>query len=182
MTDEFVQQKIGEFGVILQKFGLQFIQSIGEMKHQISILTDKVERIENELVDFKGIKTQLQEFDRFRRDVLDEFNNIKGPLRTLINKFPDNSTPKPTPVATTKGNPKAVIEETMLQVQSTNSVKDLKTLLDQFREKMYLITGGHRMLMDMREFDRKIRPNMDLADGVLKAEIIEKLKYWSENL
>lgn len=181
MTDELVQQKIGDFGVILQKFGLQFIQSIGELKHQISILTDKVERVENELVDFKGIKHQLQEFDRFRRDVLDEFKDIKGPLRAIMNKVQDTSESKPIPPPNQKDTPKHLIEGMLLQIPSVGSSKDLKAMMDQFREKMYLITGGHRMLMEMRELDRKIRPNIDLADGSLKSEIIEKLKYWLEN-
>ena len=52
-----IHEKLTDFGNILQNFGLNLIQSIGEMKHTLSVLADKVDQIDKELINLKGLKT-----------------------------------------------------------------------------------------------------------------------------
>ncbi|MHA1775374.1 MAG: hypothetical protein ACTSWC_01295, partial [Promethearchaeota archaeon] len=82
-----MEKQLHNFGEILQKFGLDLIQSIGEMKHNLSVLSDKVEKIENELIELKGLRNQLQENNRLREEIIVKSNTIEKQVRLLNSKM-----------------------------------------------------------------------------------------------
>jgi hypothetical protein len=174
-------ERINDFGQILQNFGLNLIQSIGEMKHTLGILTDKVEQIDHELISIKGLKTSLQDLDKFRRDVSEDFSEIKAQLNSMIgkmpaegNKFSSASLDQSSPNLDT---PLAVLEDFENKVQNGNSVTEIRTDINTVKEQLYILTGGHKILFELREFDRKIDPSSDIIDD-LKASLLEKISEW----
>jgi hypothetical protein len=180
-----ITQKITDFGKILQQFSLTLIQSIGEVKHQLGILTEKMDAMEKQLQDFKGIKIQLEDFDRFRRDMLDEFRDLKGPIRSLLNKFPDTGV-VPERGNSTEVNSKNDIQEIIQyyfqQVESCQNPMDLKKILDQLKEKIYVTTGGHRILIEVRDFERRLKPTLNLDENNFRKELLDKILDWKNQL
>ena len=86
-----LEEKIDSFGQILQKFGLELIQSIGEMKHTLNTLNEKIDKVEKEIINIKSLKNQLQEENKFKSEILDEMGQIKSMGNILTSKLEEFS-------------------------------------------------------------------------------------------
>ena len=83
---ESIEKKISKFSEILQKFGLDLIQTIGGLSHDIGVLSTKIENIDKSIIEIKGIKTQLHETIKIQREWQKEIADIKASIRSLNQK------------------------------------------------------------------------------------------------
>ncbi len=183
MGNEEVMKKIDSFSSILQKFGLQFIQSIGELKHSNEILVEKIGKIEKELLDLKGLEIKLQEISSSREIVLKKIYNIEKFMETVNSKLSDGgriktnlpqSPPKPD-----HQTPKQVLNDLIKNIPPLSDVKTLRKHLNSAKEDIYVLTGGHMVLFKLREQIRKLRPNTPVDDEY-KNSLLEKIQTWKD--
>ncbi len=186
-TDEVLKDvtaKLNNFTKVLQDFGLNLIQSIGEMKHQLGVLTEKVDKIESELIEIKGIKKNLQGVERSREELLGETHKILSQLSNLDAKLGANSAALITP-AIEKPNFKNIIEVFdyfSYHTKSATTASELQDLFKEIREALFMLTGGNKILFEIREFERKIKPGTDIEESGIKKNLIQKIDDWREKI
>ena len=180
-------EKIDSFGQILQKFGLELIQSIGEMKHTLNILSEKIDRVDKEIINIKSLKNQLQEENKFKSEILDEMSQIKSVGNILTSKLEELSSKGislPSNKKTSE-NPLQILDLCQKKINNNNiSMHELSEVIKKTKEKLYVLTGGHKILFELGSFERKLKPDSDFSDKE-KEDFIEdlqnKIKEWKKN-
>ena len=182
-----LEEKIDSFGQILQKFGLELIQSIGEMKHTLNILTEKIDRVESEIINIKGLKNQLQEENKFKSEILDEMGKIKSMGNILTSKLEEFSTKGVLTLSNKKTfeNPIQILDFCQNKISTKSiSMHELIGVIKKTKEELYVLTGGHKVLFELGSFERKLKPDSDFSDKE-KEEFIQdlqnKIKDWKKN-
>lgn len=180
------ETQIHKFGEILQKFGLNLIQSIGEMKHTLSVLAEKIERIESELIEIKGIKTQLQENSKLREEFISKSDRIEKQVKLLHSKidqyniYSSASTQKD---ETVPMDPLKIFQNFEIKIQDLTSLEELKILLKQLKEQIYMATGGHRILVELRTYENMLQnsPRNTLWDDIM-SDLTSRMDLWKQSL
>jgi len=182
-----LEEKIDSFGQILQKFGLELIQSIGEMKHTLNILSKKIDRVESEIINIKGLKNQLQEENKFKSEILDEMGTIKSMGNILTSKLEEFSSKGVLTLSNKKKfeNPIQVLNYCQNELSNKSiSMRELIGVIKKTKEELYVLTGGHKILFELGSFARKLKPDSDFSDKE-KEEFIEnlqdKIQDWKKN-
>ena len=180
-------EKIDSFGQILQKFGLELIQSIGEMKHTLNILSEKIDRVESEIIKIKGLKNQLQEENKFKSEILDEMSTIKSMGNILTSKLEEFSSKGVLTLSNKKKfeNPIQVLDFCHDKISNKRiSLHELLDVIQITKEELYVLTGGHKILFELGSLIRKLKLDSDFSDKD-KEEFIEifqdKIKDWKKN-
>ena len=181
------EEKIDSFGQILQKFGLELIQSIGEMKHSLNILTEKIDKVEKEIINIKSLKNQLQEENKFKSEILDEIGQIKSVGNILTSKLEELSSKGILSLSNKKTfeNPLQILDLCQKKIGNKSiSMHELSEVIKKTKEDLYVLTGGHKILFELGSFERKIKPDSDFSDKE-KEEFIQdlyiKIKEWKKN-
>lgn len=200
-----MEKQIQNFGEILQKFGLDLIQSIGEMKHNLGVLSDKIEKIEKELIELKGLRNQLQENSRLREEIIIKSNTIEKQVRLLNSKFDQiqqssftnekisnlsnsnqSSNCQEEKEEETVGDDDKPVQIIHNAVQIGDKLTDYHEslqFLKKLREEIYLATGGHRILLEIRSFEKKLEEQQKSVPWENNREqLLNKLKKWKEDL
>lgn len=184
---KLIDEKIDSFGQILQKFGLELIQSIGEMKHSLSILTKKIDKVESEIINIKGLKNQLQEENKFKSEILDEIVQIKSMGNILTSKLEEFSSKGVITLSNKKTfeNPIQILDFCQNKISNKSiSMHELIGTIKKTKEELYVLTGGHKILFELGSFERKLKIDSDFSDKE-KEEFIEDLqnniKDWKKN-
>lgn len=196
-----MEKQLQNFGEILQKFGLDLIQSIGEMKHNLSVLSDKIEKIEYELIELKGLKNQLQESSKLREEILLKSNRIEKQIKLLNSKvdqyyqvnFPSGNNLRPSTSSRSQfsqdnynnspKNPEQIIQKYYNQISSITDFSGLTQILRDLREQIYVSTGGHKILLEIRGYEKNLekKNNKNNLDSI-KAELKDKLINWKKEI
>ena len=172
-----LEEKINGFGQILQNFGLNLIQNIGEMKHELSILSDKIGKIEEEIHELKELKFQLHETNRSRSEILSETQKIKNQISKLSRRFSDlNSESIISKEQKEVRTPLEILAQLEENVGTIGTAHELLTAIKTAKEDLYLITGGHKVLFAIKTFERKIKPGMDIIHENVAMNLFKKLK------
>ena len=182
-----LEEKIDSFGQILQKFGLELIQSIGEMKHTLNILSEKIDRVESEIINIKGLKNQLQEENKFKSEILDEMGKIKSMGNILTSKLEEFSSKGVLTLSNKKKfeNPIQVLDFCQDKISNKSiSLHELLDVINITKEELYILTGGHKILFELGSLIRKLKLDSDFSDKD-QEEFIEvfqdKIKEWKKN-
>ena len=181
------EEKIDSFGQILQKFGLELIQSIGEMKHTLNILTEKIDKLESEIINIKSLKNQLQEENKFKSEILDEMGQIKSMGNILASKLEEFSSKGVLSLSKKKSfeNPIQILDFCQKKINNKSiSMHELIDVIKKTKEELYVLTGGHKVLFELGSFERKLKPDSDFSDKE-KEEFIQdlqnKIEDWKKN-
>ena len=165
-NQKLIQDKIDGFGQILQKFGLELIQSIGEMKHTLNILTEKIDKLEKEIISIKGLKNQLQEENKFKSEILNEIVQMKSVgniLTSKLEEFSSKGISLPSNKKTSE-NPLQILDLCQIEISNNNiSMHELSEVIKKTKEKLYVLTGGHKILFELGSFERKLKPDTDFS-------------------
>ena len=182
-----LEEKMDSFGQILQKFGLELIQSIGEMKHTLNILSEKIDKVESEIINIKGLKNQLQEENKFKSEILDELGKIKSTGNILSSKLEDFSSKGILTKSNKKTfeNPIQILDFCQSKIGKKKiSIHELIDVIKKTKEELYVLTGGHKILFELGSFERKLKPDSDFSDKE-KEEFIQdlqsKIKDWKKS-
>ena len=182
-----LEEKIDSFGQILQKFGLELIQSIGEMKHTLNTLNEKIDKVEKEIINIKSLKNQLQEENKFKSEILDEMGQIKSMGNILTSKLEEFSSKgrKSQSNKKTLENPLQILDLCKEKISKKNiSVPELSKVIKKTKEELYVLTGGHKILFELGSFERKLKPDSDFSDKEKEEfilDLINKIKEWKKN-
>ena len=182
-----IEDKIDGFGEILQKFGLELIQSIGEMKHTLNILTEKIDKVESEIINIKSLKNQLQEENKFKSEILDEIGQLKSVGNILTSRLEELSSKGVISNLNKKTfeNPIQILDFCQKKISNKSISKhELSEVIKKTKEELYVLTGGHKILFELGSFERKLKQDSDFSDKE-KEEFIQdlqsKIEEWKKN-
>ncbi|MHA2001377.1 MAG: hypothetical protein ACTSVU_04715 [Promethearchaeota archaeon] len=177
-----LEKKINKFSEILEQFGLNLIQSIGGMKHQLGVLSEKVDKIEKELIELKGIRSQLAETTKIRQKVHDDLYNLQSDLKLFMTKERNNehllnsSVEPPSNIKT----PIEIFNYLEDSLKSVSSIGKLANLLKSTREELYLITGGHKISFELTTIERKVKNSQDVNVEEFRDQLFPKIQVWKK--
>jgi DNA repair exonuclease SbcCD ATPase subunit len=191
-----LEEKMGQFSSVLEKFGLDIITKMGQTNLKINMLTDKVEELHKATIDIKSLNPQL-------KSVIDNQNKIQDALdllKSLIANLKSVSSREETigqaierdESATNKKE--AIIKAFEDLQDNLNTLDDpsiIKKSLDQIKEAIFDFTGGHRILYEISQSITRLehakslteeyykeKPNSPLINTFLK----EKITFWTNKL
>ncbi|MFW9930044.1 MAG: hypothetical protein ACFFD1_11685, partial [Candidatus Thorarchaeota archaeon] len=191
-----IDEKIGQFSSILEKFGLDIITKMGQTNLKINMLTDKIGDLHKATIDIKSLNPQL-------KSVIDNQNKIQDGLdliKSLIANLKSVSSTHET-IGQAIERDESVTDKKEAIIKVFNDLKDdldtiddpiiIKEVLSQVKEDIFEFTGGHRILYEIsqsinrlenassltEEFEQE-KPNSPLISDYLK----EKITFWINKL
>ncbi len=177
-----ILKKIDSFTEILQNFGLQFIQSIGELKHSNSVLEDKINKVEKEILNIKSLEVQLKEIIKAKETFIKKVDQIEKFVESMNSKIATSPSQKIMEETSKKSkknydSPLHILEDLERELDEASSVFEIRNSLTDAKEGLYMLTGGHMVLFKLREVLRKLRPNTKLTPE-FKEDLKQKIKKW----
>ena len=187
-----VDKKVEKFTDILVKFGLNLIQTLGKTNHQLGILTEKIEKMEKDLMDVKGFGPKFQEISKLRMEFQAENKNVRAQLTNLANKLEFGLPPQDFRQSNELGSqsqsesksklqsPLELLEEFKTQVKEAQTKGDLNQFISSVREQLYILTGGHKILMELRTFEHKLQSieNYEASKADFQSNLVKKIADW----
>jgi hypothetical protein len=163
-----------------QTFGLNIIQSMGEMKSIIERLEKRIEFLETLLIKIKGFEISFQELSAFREHLDSELLELKSLIKANAvkqTKSFENSQITPKDKFATIDHPKEIF--TLLQdlLNTCTSASAIAEYLAQAKDRMFVLTGGHIVLFDMQRTIQSIKNNVSPFQEQIPA-IREKINSW----
>ena len=191
-----LDEKIGQFSSVLEKFGLDIITKMGQTNLKVNMLTDKIEDLHKATIDIKSLSQQLKSvFDNQRsiQDTLDLLKSLIANLKVVTSKEETiNQEIERDESVTDKKE--AIIKEFTHLKNDLDTIEDPVTIresLIKIKEDIFNLTGGHRILYEIsqsinrlenaisltEEYDQE-KPNSPTIAIFLK----EKITFWINKL
>ncbi|MHA1819857.1 MAG: hypothetical protein ACTSU2_04270 [Promethearchaeota archaeon] len=174
---------------VLQDYGLNFIQKIGELKHTLSILTEKVENLEKTMVYIKGLGVKIDEISRMKEYFKEEFNEIKSLIKARSQNgalYEEHSSENKIIESIDEETlPDVILERFMNGLEGYTLINEVVSTLENAKEEIFKITGGHRVLYEINNFLKDLKKKdvvNDELNEALKKEIKEKTRMWINKL
>ena len=177
-----VEKKVEKFTEILEKFGLNLIQTLGKTNHQLGVLTEKIERMEKDLVVVKGFGPKFQEISKLRMEFMVENKNIQAQLANLGNKLEFELPQKASKESDEKvaKSPLELLERFRKEVKTASTKSELSQAISSVREQLYILTGGHKILLELRTFEHKLQSLDDVTETDFQNNLTKKITEWQK--
>ena len=177
-----VEKKVEKFTEILEKFGLNLIQTLGKTNHQLGVLTEKIEKMEKDLIVVKGFGPKFQEISKIRMEFMVENKNIQAQLVNLGNKLDFGFSQKDTSkiIQNTAKSPLELLEKFRKEVKTAQTKSELSQAISIVREHLYIMTGGHKILMELRTFEHKLQSLDNVTETDFQNNLIKKITEWQK--
>jgi DNA repair exonuclease SbcCD ATPase subunit len=191
-----LEEKMGQFSSVLEKFGLDIITKMGQTNLKINMLTDKVEELHKATIDIKSLNPQLKSVIDNQNKIQDELDLLKSLIANLKSVSSREETiGQAIERDESATNKKEAIIKAFEDLQDNLDTLDdpsiIKKSLDQIKEAIFDFTGGHRILYEISQSITRLenakslteeyykeKPNSPLINTFLK----EKITFWTNKL
>jgi hypothetical protein len=191
-----LDEKIGQFSSILEKFGLDIITKMGQTNLKINMLTDKIADLHKATIDIKSLNPQLKSVIDNQNEIQDGLDLIKSLIANLKSVSSTHET-----IGQAIERDKSATDKKEAIIKVFNDLNDdldtiddpiaVKEVLSQVREDIFEFTGGRRFLREIaqsinrlekassltEEFEHE-KPNSPSISDYLK----EKINHWKNKL
>ncbi len=191
-----LNEKLGQFSSILEKFGLDIITKMGQTNLKINMLTDKINELHKATIDIKSMNPQIKSVIDNQQGIQDELDLIKSLLSNLktisLKEETIGHAIERDETATDKKN---IIMKGFNDLKNDLETIDdpiaIKELLEKIKEDIFEFTGGHRILYEISQSITRLenanslteeyqseKPNSPTISTFLK----DKITFWSNKL
>ena len=172
------EKKLNAILKAVQSFGLNFIEKMGELKHTMGVLSDQVEKMNKALITVKGLEPKIDEISKMKQEIFSELHLMQSMIKASTHKNSD--------IIKMKSDDGVLDHLIMLQTFKTNIQKYTETSilandLEKAKNKIYEITGGHRVLFEMGEIINQYRQKESLSEPDIRM-LEEKVTFWLNKL
>lgn len=176
-----IEEKINSFSEVLQNFGLNLIQNIGKTNRSIHILTDKIDELSKTTLDVKGLIPQLNLMLE-KQDILEnEVDLLKSLITKIAVPISNGETKREASTTIISNNATEILVSLQDLVRKSNDIEEIKALLQESKESIFEITGGHRILYEISKTLSEFKDQKEINDEIKKA-IVEKIDFWKNKL
>ena len=178
-----LDNKMDELSKILQKFGLDIITQFGKTTHNLRILIDKLDNLDNATIKIKGLAPQLIK-------IIDNQNTIEselGLLKSLIQRIK----PQKEIESESIGRDVSITEirqlildqfaELILEIDNMDDIQLIKTNLDTIKHRIFESLGGHKIPYEISQVINKLNNAKSLTEEI-KNNLKEKIGFWINSL
>ena len=176
--DKAIEKKIDVILAAVQSFGLNFIQKIGELKHEVGVLTDQVEKMNKALITVKGLEPKIDEMTKIKQELTAEMHLMQSMIKASTLKNPDIIKMKSDDEVS---DHLVMLENFKTNIRTYNETSTLARDLEEAKKKIYEITGGHRILFEMGEIINQYRQKESLSEPDIRV-LEEKVTFWLNKL
>ncbi len=172
-----LEDKIGSFSEILQNFGLNLIQNIGKITHSIHILTDKIDDLFKTTLDIKGLIPQLNKIIEKQDIIESEIDLLKSVISQGIIAKKSTEIERDETTTLKSNNAKEIFNNLKKALRSTKDLEKIKALLEETKESIFEITGGHRTLYEISKTITELK-NFKEFNESLEKMLLDKIDFW----
>ena len=84
--------------------------------------------------------------------------------------------------SSTKNTPSEYLNILKSELENLTTIKNTASKLNEVKEEIYAITGGHRVLFEIREFIKKIQAKKENDLDDIKKLLSERIENWKNSL
>jgi hypothetical protein len=176
-----IDESMGQFASILEKFGMDLITKIGKINTTIKMLIDKVDKLDKATLDVKGLKPKLN-------NIIENQNSLDSELE-LLKSLMQKSTTKASLNNISAGKSeqelrtKSIIEQ-FNELKSNLDTQDafsIRSDLEKIKENIFEESGGNKILYDISQVIKELK-NTSTLSNEYRAQIKQKIKNWKDKI
>jgi hypothetical protein len=176
-----IDESMGQFASILEKFGMDLITKIGKINTTIKMLIDKVDKLDKATLDVKGLKPKLN-------NIIENQNSLDSELE-LLKSLMQKSTTRASINNISPGKseqecgPKSIIQQ-FNELKSNLDTQDafsIRNDLEKIKENIFEESGGNKILYDISQVIKELKTTSTLSDDY-RTQIKQKIKAWKDKV
>lgn len=181
-----IDEKIENFTLILQKFGLDLITKLGKTESRLNMLSDKIDNLSKATIDVKSLSPQLNNIIDSQKIIESELDLLKS-LMHQSNSNVSSSKVQGEVIERDESitDNRTTIEQQLnllkTEIETINDIEILRSKLTSMKETIFEITGGHRILYEISQAISILNNENSLSND-LKTQIKEKIGFWINKL
>jgi len=191
-----LDEKMGKFSTILEKFGLDIITKMGQTNLKVNMLTDKINELNKATIDIKSLTPQFINVIENQKSLETQLELI----RSLISRFRTSSPQEKIITESIERNESATNKKEAIinqlnklreQIENNEDLEIIKTTLGKIKEDIFEFTGGHRILYEISQTITRLDVASSLKEfydekkpalGTLENYLAEKILFWINKL
>jgi len=180
------EDKLEKFASILEKFGLDIITKIGQTNFKINTLTDKIDELSKATIDVKAFLPKLTNVIENQKILESELDLI----RTLIQRSDISIQSREVEYGVIERDTSATDKKQAIfnqfhslenYIEETDDPQSIIKRLKNIKDKIHEFTGGHRILYEIGQFNKKLNVLETLHEDI-KEILKEKITFWINKL
>ena len=190
-----LDEKIGKFSSILEKFGMDIITKMGQTNLKVNMLTDKINELHKATIEIKSLTPQLSNVIENQKTLEKEIELLKSLIANL-----KISAPIKTDIEIVERDKGATNKKDLILDQLDTLQNDIKTIddpksikaeLEYIKEQIFEFTGGHRILYEISQIVNRLENANSLSEpfdekkssfGSIESQIADKITFWKNKL
>ncbi|MFX0057506.1 MAG: hypothetical protein ACFE85_19560 [Candidatus Hodarchaeota archaeon] len=191
-----LDEKMGKFSSILEKFGLDIITKMGQTNLKVNMLTDKINELNKATIDIKSMGPKLSNVIENQKTLEKELELLKtlisnitlSPATKLIETEKIERDKEATNKKDSILDQLDILKSDLEKVDDPESIKDE---LEYIKEQIFEFTGGHRILYEISQIISRLENANSLSDpfdetkpslGSIENQLTDKITFWKNKL
>ncbi|MFX1557515.1 MAG: hypothetical protein ACFFC9_09700 [Promethearchaeota archaeon] len=191
-----LNEKIGKFSSILEKFGLDIITKMGQTNLKINMLTDKINDLHKATLDIKSLAPQLSNVIENQKGMEKELDLLKSLIANISISAPkkiseNESIERDKEVTNKKDLIFDQLDTLKSDLKTIDDPESIKTELEYIKEQIFEFTGGHRILYEISQIINRLENAKSLSEqfdetktslGTIETQLADKITFWKNKL
>lgn len=180
-----LDEKMNEFSLIIQKFGLDIITKMGQTNSKIKMLTDKLDNLDKTTLDIKALLPKLTNIIDNQNIIESEIDLLKSLIQRSSTSVPQNQLEREIDrdesITINKQEITNQFNDLMKTLNDTDEIQQIKNKLQKIKENIFEITGGHKILYEISQALNKMDNDKSISES-LRNDLKEKIEFWIAKL
>lgn len=179
---ENLNKNINELSSNIQKFGLDLITKLGQTNSKIQMLTDKIEKLDKTTLDIKALQPKLNNIIDNQTILESDIELIKSLIQRTSTSYSPNHTEiekieRDESITINKKEITNKFKDLLKFIEESNDLEKIKNNLEKLKERIFELTGGHKILYEISQCLSKMN-NPESSSDTLKNQLKEKIEFW----
>jgi len=180
-----IDEKMNEFSLIIQKFGLDIITKMGQTNSKIKMLTDKIDKLDKTTLDIKALLPKLTNIIDNQNILESEIDLLKSLIQRSSTSVPQNELEseidRDESITINKQEITNQFKDLVKTLNDTDEIQQIKNNLQKIKENIFEITGGHKILYEISQALNKMNNDESISES-LRNDLKEKIEFWIAKL
>ena len=180
-----LNEKMNEFSLIIQKFGLDIITKMGQTNSKIKMLTDKLDNLDKTTLDIKALLPKLTNIIDNQNILESEIDLLKSLIQRSSISMPQNQLEREIDrdesITINKQEITNQFKDLVKTLNDTDEIQQIKNKLQKIKENIFEITGGHKILYEISQALNKMNNDKSISES-LRNDLKEKIEFWIAKL
>lgn len=180
-----LNEKMNEFSLIIQKFGLDIITKMGQTNSKIKMLTDKLDNLDKTTLDIKALLPKLTNIIDNQNILESEIDLLKSLIQRSSTSMSQNQLEREIDrdesITINKQEITNQFKDLVKTLNDTDEIQQIKNKLQKIKENIFEITGGHKILYEISLALNKMNNDESISES-LRNDLKEKIEFWIAKL